>query len=110
MTPQPTNELWEQLDRVRQGWVDRIPSRPGEACALAFVDNDGHSMVVSDQARRTVRAVIHEQYGVSRDPGHWNDAPGRTQSEVEAVLEKAALRLDEQLSLAPSAGSEGEGT
>lgn len=105
-----SNEIWEQLERIRSGeyeWSNRVPSR-GQACVGHWLlppplGAFAASCSLRSPSMRLLEEVIAEQY-----PGHhyayygdWNDAPGRTQAEVEMVLEKAAIRLDEQQGLAP---------
>lgn len=49
-----------------------------------------------------IEGVVAEQYGHTGDITIWNDAPERTFPEVVAVMEKAAVRYDENRDLEPS--------
>lgn len=100
------NEIREQLERVRAGWVKGQPSAPGEACAIYWVPLDAtprpsgayEPYALSAAAVDVVHQVTKEQCpGFERyfgDVAEWNDAGERTQEEVERVLEIAAIRLE----------------
>lgn len=104
------NEIRQQLQRIRTSeWVKHQPQADGQACAavwgspfLRLSTNGGY---LSTRALDVVATVVREQYPdrcwrysvplcVVTD---FNDHPDTTQEEVERVLEKAALRLDEQV-------------
>lgn len=101
------NELREKLERVRAGaWTKGSPFiRPEAQECLRYRRFDDEGSCLSDLAGAALRQVIDEQYPdrVAAFRDLWdscvivgfNDDPRTTQADVERVLEKAAIRLDE---------------
>lgn len=82
----------------RDGWCQGAFRRNGKHCLLGAIAETvagdarsgfNHILAHNDDAREAVRvflATVQCDLGVP----HWNDKPGRTQTEVVAALRKAA--------------------
>lgn len=107
-----TTRLWEVLDDIRaNGWVQGAFEAPnGAACLVGAMNRvyyQQESNIYGESYVHDYRAladVIAEQYPLvahqaRRIKGnllpYFNDARGRTQAEVETVIEKAAVKRDE---------------
>lgn len=92
------------------GWTQgRLADSSGRLCLVGALVGCAHlegppQYIRTDPAIRIIAQVIREQYPESADRGSdgtviikFNDARGRTQDEVERVLEKAAVAFDDEV-------------
>lgn len=105
------NVLRDSLNRLRShGWTQgEVTSRTGECCIMGAItyDYDASLWVTIDPdtggAIDATAKALREMHGLVLSPGEYagrliasfNDTPGRTFAEVEAVLERA-IEIAEQ--------------
>ena len=116
-------KLWEALDELRKGMMikhRRDDGTPGHHCALGFLDKvygrnfqdfweDGHDKTTEGKKDDAVLAGIIKEHFPDRIEGcffsgdnwtvaNFNNHPLTTQTDLEMVFEKAAIKADEILS------------
>lgn len=93
------NPFEEALDRIRSsGWIQGELARPGEGYCLEGAFLFAQPSKCHLEYYPLIRKVLGEQYGWGYSVYIWNDQPERTQAEVETILEKCAVRWDENAS------------
>lgn len=89
----PKEILEKSLVRIRTvGWCSDFTGSLSDPTSPLCVLNTTTAVALasnSTDAKRAARGYLYKVLGISDDIGGWNDAPGRTQQEVEDLLEKA---------------------